>query len=82
MEHITFEVSDKSKLEALKAYAATLGEINIVEEDAEIFYPFSKEESDRRLEESRKSLREKGGISIEQLEKNINQLKSKYLNGI
>ncbi len=45
MQQITFEVTDKSKLEALKAYAETLGEINIIEEEAEFFYPFSKEES-------------------------------------
>ena len=63
MAQITFEVADENVLEVLKAYAATLDSVTILEED-EIFYPFSKEESERRIEESRRQIKEGKSITL------------------
>lgn len=82
MAQITFEVQDENVLKVLKEYAATLEAVTILEEDEEPFYPFSKDESERRLEESRQQIKEGKFCTHEELKLEMRERINRKYNGV
>ena len=64
MEEILLRVGSKESYDAIRSFTRQLKDVEMVEEDAKIGFPFSKAESDKRLSVSEKQFLEGKTVSL------------------
>ena len=77
MEEILLRIGSKESYEAIKSFTRELEDVEVVEEVHDIF-PFSKEESDRRIEMSHRQFLEGKTISLAESKKRTAAILEKY----
>jgi hypothetical protein len=77
MEEILLKIGSKESYEAIKLFADKLDDVEILEKTSDNNFPFSKEESDRRIEMSLQQFSEGRTISLDESKKKTAEIFSK-----